>query len=183
MSQQTHQGPGHNIITQFGDVNIIEPLKMLSLLSEIVNTLGKIVHQEEENENLTAFNITAKIEFNNVIKHRGVFNERKLLVGRLSNIYEVLDSEGSNKSLTILAYIKGEYLKAKGDFLLQYQGKEELEIVQENADAIISTVEKKLLSKIQQSSNLSETVEMVELCLSIIIIDAFMRCKILEEPI
>ena len=73
--------------------------------------------------------------------------------------------------------IKNLYLETKGEFVNGQPNK--LEIIQNNADKIIKNIENKLLELIdtQQSNN-----DDIYIALPIILTDAFMRCKILEEP-
>jgi len=55
----------------------------------------------------------------------------------------------------------------------------ELEVIQANADNIFETVENELLNIIDKNQSTNEDIYF---SLPIILIDAFMRCKILEEP-
>ncbi|MNT78211.1 hypothetical protein D3C72_2174240 [compost metagenome] len=63
------------------------------------------------------------------------------------------------------------------------KGVDELYIIRKHADEIIEAVERNMLSEIRKSSNIESSSEAINLSLQVILIDAFIRCKILEEPI
>ena len=55
--------------------------------------------------------------------------------------------------------------------------------IQENADTLIDLVKSELYKTIEKSSNIENIpIEALNVGILIIIVDAFMRCKILEEP-
>mgnify|MGYP000312491106 FL=1 len=58
--------------------------------------------------------------------------------------------------------------------------KNRLEIIQNNADSIIEDVEDELLATCEENTSINQ--DDIVFGLSIIMVDAFMRCKILEEP-
>ena len=55
----------------------------------------------------------------------------------------------------------------------------ELEIIQNNADEIFKSVEERLWQLIDKNQSNTDDIY---IALPIIMVDAFMRCKILEEP-
>ena len=67
------------------------------------------------------------------------------------------------------------YIKTKGKYINGIEN--ELEIIQMNADNIIEDIENNLLEIVD--NNLSNS-EDTSFALPIIMVDAFMRCKILE---
>ncbi len=101
--------------------------------------------------------------------------------GRLNKIFEEIEVGGSFKKEQLLLNIKSLYLKAKG---YRTNGKNDIEIIKENADLIIEDIEKNLWELIEKSNNLNQTIplEVIQISMLFIIVDAFMRCKILEEP-
>lgn len=60
-----------------------------------------------------------------------------------------------------------------------------LENIRKHADQLIDTVRRNLHEIIDDSANndLSVAYEDVEFAVSILVVDGFLRCKILEEPI
>lgn len=62
-------------------------------------------------------------------------------------------------------------------------GREVIDVIRESADSIIDKVESTLLNEIRTSTNIEVSIDAINLSLQIVLIDAFIRCKILEEPI
>ena len=90
---------------------------------------------------------------------------------------EEIEKQGSTKKEFVLQNIKSIYLKEKGKY-------ENIEGIRANADIIIENVENQLWKIIENSSNpvLDLPIEAIKIGLLIILVDAFMRCNILEEP-
>ena len=82
---------------------------------------------------------------------------------------------------TVLRNIASLYAIQKGRLL---GANLSLANIQKNADALIEAVNRDLHDLMDASPNNDPTIpyEEVEFGLSIILVDAFMRCKILEEP-
>jgi hypothetical protein len=75
---------------------------------------------------------------------------------------------GSNKSNSVLAKIKREYIKAKDS------GSPD--------DEFFSVIDV-LKNKVIESANYSQIpIDELELCIDILVVDAFIRCKIMESP-
>ncbi|TGE21596.1 hypothetical protein E5K00_15055 [Hymenobacter aquaticus] len=183
MINQTNTGLGDNYAA-LGDINILkESRNITSNLSKLINILGKRLADNnpatQENE---PFDIANKIKYNHVKKYKPIIDEYGLFVGKLSAIYKEHDQQNTSMTYFTLANIKQHYLKVKGDFTNANPEINELEVIQLNADNIFSEVEKRLLNEISKSSNITEPFEIINVSLLVIMIDAFMRCKILEEP-
>jgi hypothetical protein len=88
--------------------------------------------------------------------------------GRVDKIYTEFDSLGLNKSNSVLGNIRKEYIKAKSIL---------------NDDSLFFEVIQKVQEKIQSSANYIQTpIDELELCVNILVVDAFIRCKIFENP-
>jgi hypothetical protein len=158
---------GQNIITKYP-----------SALNIVIGYLGtNILSNLNPDENLTAPDTEEKIKYNNVVIYRHIIEEYKIYQGRLSKIYEEIEKQGSSKKEVILQNIKTIYLKEKGN----YSGIDE---IRNNADKIIKNVENELWQIIENSQNINSHMpfEAIQISLLIILVDAFMRCNILEEP-
>jgi hypothetical protein len=80
----------------------------------------------------------------------------------------VFDSQGSNKSSSVLSTIRQEYVKTKSSF---------------SDDQLFFEVISKVQEKILNSSNYTSIpFDELELCINILVVDAFIRCKIFENP-
>jgi hypothetical protein len=77
----------------------------------------------------------------------------------------------------VLQNIKTIYIKEKGKY-------KDIDDIRANADIIIENIENELWKIIENSSNpiLDLPIEAIKIGLLIIMVDAFMRCNILEEP-
>ena len=61
----------------------------------------------------------------------------------------------------------------------------DIEAIRENADLIFENIENEIWKILESSSNLSPNlpIESIKIGILIVMVDAFMRCKILEEPV
>ena len=77
----------------------------------------------------------------------------------------------------LLNNIKQIYIQIKGNYILD--SKKPIEVIRENSDKIIDDVFDELYEKMQGSGVWDEDIV---LGIRLIMVDAFIRCKILEEP-
>lgn len=114
------------------------------------------------------FQIDAKIEHNDLARSKAIIVEYNIWQNSVRRIYSSFDSEGLNKSLFVLQKIRSFYLRhcyeLKGDDLF---------------DAVCNDV-KAEIKKHASSRGLSE--ESIDICSDIIVVDAFIRCKIFDNP-
>ncbi len=149
-----------------------------SMLKNTVNAIAAIDIDEYENENdLTAFNINEKLRHNHVIRNASLIQEYKVYHHKINSLYDELEAQGSLKKNKILALIRNYYIKAKG----AYSSSPEISIetVRLHADDIIDDVLKALCSELNGSGAF---VDDIIIGVDLIVVDAFMRCKILENP-
>lgn len=180
MINQNHNGIGNNIYVGGNYYETIQ--KYPSLLAQIINKLGERLSTDshDENNEFENFDIKEKIEYNNIVRYREILEENKVFQGKLNSIYKEIESNGSPKKFIILRNIRNLYLKIKGTY--KVDGIDEINIIRQNADNIIDKIQKELIEEIKQSSDIKESIEVIKLGIDIIIVDAFMRCNILEEP-
>lgn len=145
-------------------------LKVDTNLAAIINILAK--------ENLgnistpleiNAFEIDKKIDFNNLQDARDTIDSYKVYYGKLNEKYSEFDKLGSNRSLSIFSFLSKQYSllrKEKAD----------------DSDVFYSVIEK-VVETVQNSNNYVEIpYEELELCACIIVVDAFIKCKIFKNP-
>lgn len=153
--------------------------------SLLANVIKKIVaagiDQVEKVDVSNSFTIEEKIRYNSVIQNKPVIKEYCIYNGKVNAIYIEFERSGNGKKESLLRAIKKTYLDAKGEILEADQSQQN---VQKNADNLINKVQRDLHDLIDVSPNNDNTIpyEEVEFAVSIIMVDAFMRCKILEEP-
>jgi hypothetical protein len=150
-------------------------------LSLAINAIAAIVFEgnaSNQDSDPDVFNIEAKIEHNCVVRNLELINEYKVFYPKIATLYSELETQGSFKKENLLRNIRRIYLKVIG----RYVGKSlnRIKIIQANADSIIEDVEEELLKSCEASSLADQ--DDISFGLSVIMVDAFMRCKILEEP-
>ena len=147
-------------------------LKLSSNLAAIVNFLSKENLDEVSNPvQLNEYGIEEKIAFNdlNNIKE-STFDEYKIYYGILDRIYNEFILEGTNKTVSVFRKIVSLYEKeiivsgsTNTERFLNIIGKVEEHVLRSN-----------LVSEIPE--------EEIEMCIRIIVVDAFVRCKIFKNP-
>ena len=147
-------------------------------LNKVINTIGSKINEVldlPETEN--APNTLTKLLFNNVKRYEPVVREFAPYQVKLNKIYEIIEKEGSTKKELVLNNIKRIYLSVRSD----YNGIEE---IRNNADIIMDKVIEAIWDNIDKAPNKLDEFdkETIDFSLMIIIVDAFMRCNILEEP-
>ena len=147
----------------------IDPLKLESNLATVINILSKEDWNKKESVGeINSFEIDRKISHNNLKSAKIIIDDYSLHYSRVDKIYTEFDAQGSNKSNSVLSTIRQEYAKLKGDL-----SDDELFF------AVISKVQEKVLNS---SNYTSIPFDELELCINILVVDAFIRCKIFENP-
>jgi hypothetical protein len=164
---------------------IIELLSSKNLLSQhplalnkVINLIGlKMDEVLDLPEAINAPNPDEKILYNNIFRYESIIREFAPYQGKLNKIYEEIEKEGSTKKALVLHNIKMLYHKVKKDY-------PQMEDIKKNADSIFDKVIEKIWENIEVAPNKINEFdkETIEFSLMIIVVDAFMRCNILEEP-
>ncbi|MDD2656247.1 MAG: hypothetical protein PHQ18_01610 [Patescibacteria group bacterium] len=147
-------------------------------LNKVINTIGsKIDEVLDLPETENAPNTETKILFNNVKRYESVIREFAPYQVKLNKIYEVIEKEGSTKKELVLHNIKRIYLRVKSEY-------KNIEEIRNNADIILDKVIETIWDNVDKAPNKLDEFdqETIDFSLMIVIVDAFMRCNILEEP-
>jgi hypothetical protein len=148
----------------------IDILKVDTNLAVIIGILAsENLGDCNESPEINMFQIERKIEFNELSDVRDTIDDFKIYYHKLDEKYSEFNKEGTNKSLSVLNLIKSQYRK----------------IVMENDDKsiVFYKIIDKIIEIISKSKNYIEIpYEELELCVYIIVVDAFIRCKIFENP-
>jgi hypothetical protein len=149
--------------------NEIDIIKLDSNLTSVINILSKETWDESnQSDAVNSFEIGRKISFNDLIDSKGTIDEYCVYYKKVDEKYSEFDSLGSNKSNSVLATIKREYIKLKNIG---------------TSDLVFLTVIEKIKDKVLESPNFIEIpIDELELCVDILVVDAFIRCKIFENP-
>lgn len=147
-----------------------DPEKVESNLTTII----KILSKENLNHGTSGFetvpyDIEAKISYNQLETARALIDDYKIHYHRLEKIYSDFDRQGDNKTLSTLNAIRIEYLT------LGSVG---------SPDQCFFSIIEKVVQKILASANYTPIPEEeLALCVHILVVDAFIRCKIFKNPL
>ncbi len=156
-----------------------EQLRNPSLLVQAINAIADVDFESGtiNDESLQVFAISDKISYNNIKRNKCLIEEYSAYYGKINSLYGELESQGSFKKEKLLRNIRAVYLKIKGKYT---QGDSDpMPIIQEKADDIIEDIENEFLSLVPNTNKYQEDLSFG---ISVVLVDAFMRCKILEEP-
>ena len=150
-------------------VNEIDPLKLESNLATVINILSKEDwNKKEPKSEVNSFEIDRKITHNNLNSAKIIINDYSIHYSRVDKIYTEFDSQGSNKSSSVLSTIRQEYAKLKRNL---------------TDDELFFNIISKVQEKVLNSSNYTSIpFDELELCINILVVDTFIRCKIFENP-
>ncbi len=149
-----------------------------SLLKDAINAISNIGWDDvKEEESLKAFNLKEKITHNSLKRKVSLINEYKSYHSKINKLYDEIERQGSFKKEKLLANIRLIYTQVKGTYVLDSDNP--IEEIRKNSDDIIDDVYEAIYAKIDESIFYDEDIV---LAINLIIVDAFMRCKILEEP-
>ena len=144
-------------------------LRLESNLSSVINILSKEnLAPVDLNANINSFEIDRKIDFNNLNTSKEIINDYKYSHHIVDRIYSEFDKSGCNKSISVLNTIKDVYNKHS---------------FESSGDELFSLVISNISERILQSSNFEKIPqEEMEMCVGILVVDAFIRCKIFKNP-
>ncbi len=147
-------------------------------LNKVINVIGsKMDEILDLPETKYAPHTETKISFNNVKRYESVIREFAPYQVKLNKIYEIIEKEGSTKKELVLHNIKRVYLRIKSEY-------NTIEEIRKNADIMLDKVIETILDNVEKAPNKLDEFdqETIDFSLMIVIVDAFMRCNILEEP-
>lgn len=138
-------------------------VKSSSLIAKVIKNLSSHLGQPKPSRTTHAFEIDDKIVFNKIDRHAGIIQKYSAYYGIIEPIYNEFESA---RKIALLESFNDLYLSCKGG--------------SKSSDDVWDKVESLLIGKINREANL-EYSEEIEWCTKIIMVDAFLRCKILEE--
>ncbi|MCI5190583.1 MAG: hypothetical protein D3905_12525 [Candidatus Electrothrix sp. AS4_5] len=146
-----------------------DPEKIESNLTTIITILAK----EDWSQGMMDFeiipyDIEIKISYNELERAKILIDDYKIHYHRIDTIYSDFDKQGVNKSISILNGIRTEYLLL-GEKV--------------SPDQCFFSIIDKVIWKIRKSANYTAIPdEELTLCVQILVVDAFIRCKIFKNP-
>lgn len=143
-------------------------IRLESNLTTIINLLSKEDLSNACVPSVNSFQIERKIEFNQLSNSKRLIVAYNIYQGTVDRIYSSFDSMGQNKSIFVLERIRKIYLENQS---------------KANRDALFRLITDKIKLIITTSANYDAIPEdELELCVDILAVDAFIRCKIFENP-
>ena len=144
--------------------------KIDSNLAKIINILSeKKLDLDDSPIETIPFNIEKKIEFNDLKNIEEIINDYKIFYYKIDDIYIEFDKQGQNKSSSVLQEIRREYIK--------------LRMIETSADKIFYKVIDNVIEIVMKSKNYKERpVEELHMCVDMLVVDTFIRCKIFKNP-
>lgn len=114
------------------------------------------------------FDVEKKIAFNHLDKQKRLINEYKLYIGKLNAVYEEFLAGGIDYSFIILQNLSDCYSR----YLGKYASNELFDkILTETVSAALSS-----------SNAIDIPSDRLAVCVNVIVVDAFIRCRVFEDP-
>ena len=147
--------------------DVPDTIQLTSGLNYIISQLA----EDDLNEcdfDMTEFEIEAKIKFNNLsIYAKDAIDQYKIFYINVQEIYSEYARQGKNKSMAVLQKLHRIYVSLKS---------------QASGDALFIAIKNEIINLIgNKNNNLSQ--ELLEMCVEMLMVHAFMECKIFEMPI
>jgi hypothetical protein len=150
--------------------NDVNPDRVESNVAAIIKILSnEDWSQDHQPFEVIPYDIEEKISYNQLSSARLLIDDYKVHYFRVDSIYCEFNKQGVNKSISVLNGIRTMYLT--------------LGVCPSPDDCFFIVIEK-VIAKIQASANYVEiSEEELELCVQILVVDAFIRCKIFKNPL
>jgi hypothetical protein len=137
-------------------------------IAAIIEIISKTNLEEYYQPETIPFEIEKKISFNMLVKSRDIIDNYKQYYTCIDKIYTEFDKLGNNKSLSLLNNLKTIYLENSNI---------------KNSDDCFQKVIDDVAVYVKQSSNyIPVPEEELVMYVGIIVVDAFIRCKIFNNP-
>ena len=141
-----------------------------SVITYVINRLAdEPLAEVAVNPDTKAFDLEPKMDFNSLKKWKDIISEYTVYSLLVDKIYRAYDEQGVNKSFTVLSSLHDLYLslasELTGDALFDKLLESVYEIVNKDYEC-----------------NESLTREELQVNIKIVLVDAFVRCKIFKKP-
>lgn len=148
----------------------VDYVKVESNLAKVINILAEeTLDINADSPEINSFAIEDKIFFNSLEDAKDIIDDYKIFYHRLDEIYSEFDKEGKNKSVSVLQEIRRQYI--------------ELKRLDNNPTHIFYEIIDRIMKVIIESGNyIKIPMEELQMCTDILVVDAFIRCKIFKNP-
>ena len=138
--------------------------RLPSVLAKVVRELNSSRQSSVISATALAFEIEEKIRFNDVARYYGIIQKFAAYTSILDQLYRELEA---SQMETVLSILNDIYLMSLRP--------------NQSADDTLDQVQAQLIEKLSHDGGIAYSEEL-ETCTRIVMVDAFMRCKILEAP-
>lgn len=136
-------------------------------LASIINIISEEDLPSATNSAL-AYNLDDKIDTNKLEVAAEIIEEYKIHHPRIEQVYGVFDAAGKNKSRSVLDSLRLIYLKLSTKFF---------------GDELFFKIVEAVVERVQGSANyVVMPLDELERNVNILVVDAFIRCKVFKEP-
>lgn len=150
--------------------NEVDIVKMDSNLATIINILSaENLNNIVETPQINSFQIDKKITHNSLKVVKPIIEDYRVYYFKLDEKYKEFDKLGANKSTAVLQLLRKQYFTLKQQLV--------------DNDQIFLRIMDNVMDIIKNSKNFMEIpYEELDMCVGILVVDAFVRCKIFENP-
>ncbi len=137
-------------------------------LAVVVKALASNVTDWKNHPRPIEFDVEKKIIFNHLETRSRLINEYKLYIGKLNAVYKEYLNSGVDYSFIILQNLSDSYSQHKDKF----EGDDLFDAVVKDARVMVAN----------SSSAARIPLDRMNICIYVIVVDAFIRCRIFEDP-
>lgn len=153
-----------------------DPSRSQIAINKIINKISELdLDGNNDNNKKSSFDIQEKLDYNSLQKNRPLIEEYKVYYAKINALYNELDKQGSLKKTLLLRNIRHIYKIISKNYFNE-NTKNHQEIIIKNSDKIFKEIENYILDRIENNTDNDL------FAVSLIMVHAFMECKILEEP-
>lgn len=148
----------------------IDIVKVDSNSATIINILAsENLCDSAESPEINSFKINKKILFNDLTPVQDMIDEYKVYYTKLNEKHEEFHKQGANKCLSVFRVIKSQHTKLFVNGL--------------SSHSLFYSIIESVIDIIVKSKNYIEILyEELEMCVHILLVDAFIRFKIFKNP-
>lgn len=137
-------------------------------LAIVVKSLTANVKDWTKERRPIKYDVEKKIDFNHLEERRRLINDYKLYIGKLNAVYGEFVDNGTDCEFIILQNLSDMYSR----YLGQYESNALFDMIVDEARDLA----------LNSKSAEDIPVDRVNVCINVIVVDAFIRCRIFEDP-
>ena len=137
-------------------------------LAFVVKALATNIRGWSKERRPIEYDVEKKIIFNHLEEHRRLINDYKLYIGKLNAVYDEFVDNGTDYSFIILQNLSDLYSR----YMAQFESNSLFDKIVDEA------------REVALNSRSAEDIPMdrLNVCINVIVVDAFIRCRIFEDP-